>query len=554
RTAPKVQFIVFCSDAGTADSVAHALSDALGFAVDRHRPDSDSWLGFGDDPARPILVCDRRAEEGLNLQGGQKVVVHYDLPWNPNRIEQRLGRADRYGSGQAVRSLALCCDDDDLEVAWLRYLDEGLRVFDRSIASLQYLIEQTVKDLPELLLMEGVEGVFDLLKRHGGETGLIDREIRSIDSQDALDALGAPPSETLDALSDLDDEWREIDASITGWIQTTLQFERSQDPNASPAGPSPGAGEIFRYRYLTGSRHTLVPLEAFVDRCRPALDVSMRIPRSRDLFTTPYTYRRHSALSRQGRAAGARIMRYGDPLLTGLGEITQRDERGRSTAVWRHVLDSERGAGVDLFFRFDFIVETDVRPAATVLDLAGSLSSSSLTSLSRRGDMSLSPFIHTVWLDAEFEPVADETRLSVLSRPHVMEATDQGGRDFNLNPKRWNVLRDRKLALIEDWAEVCRHARKCAEERLRALPELNEGLHQAARRAQSMDAGRLGLLQARAARAGAEAAGDHRDLELERALSAELIKGVLTPRVSLDAVCAAFLSGDLDLAGALARA
>lgn len=189
----KSQFIVFCSDPETADEIAKSLKQSLDRPVDRHDPASDDWRAFGDDPTRTVLVCDRRAEEGLNLQGGEKTIVHYDLPWNPNRIEQRLGRADRYGSGASVKSLLLCCEDDVTELAWSRYVDEGLQVFDRSIASLQYLIEKTVHDLPALLLTEGAEGLVDLLAQDGGDSGRIAREIRNINQQDALDALGSPP-------------------------------------------------------------------------------------------------------------------------------------------------------------------------------------------------------------------------------------------------------------------------------------------------------------------------------------------------------------------------
>src|SRR5262249_5145781 len=35
--------------------------------------------------------------EGVNLQEHFDAVVHYDLPWNPNRLEQREGRVDRFG-------------------------------------------------------------------------------------------------------------------------------------------------------------------------------------------------------------------------------------------------------------------------------------------------------------------------------------------------------------------------------------------------------------------------------------------------------------------------
>lgn len=554
RLRPKVQFIVFCSEPQTADALAAHVSLALGIAVDRHNPHDEGWRAFNDDPTRPVLVCDLRAEEGLNLQGGEKIVVHFDLPWNPNRIEQRLGRADRYGSGRAVRSLALCCDDDALEVAWKRYLDEGLRVFDRSIASLQYLIEQTVKGLPRVLLAEGAEGLVELLHLDGGENGRIEREIKSIDEQDALDALGAPPAETLDALSELDDQWREIEANIAQWVQTTLQFGRSQDPSVGEStAPSNGPGGFFRYRYLTGNHHTLIPLDAFVQHCRPAIDTELRVAGSRDVWTTPYTYRRNSALSRQGRAIRARILRYGDPLLTGLAEITQRDERGRSTAVWRHALGAPAGAGT-LHFRFDFVVEVDVRPAADVLDLVGHLTSSAVSSLRRRGDMALPPYFHTVWLDGDFQEITDEALLTALSKPYAVEANDRGGRDFNLNSKRWRVLRELRLPFLEEWPEVCRRARTRAEECLRALPALNEGLSEAARRAETADAARIGLLQARARRSGAGTTIDQRDLDLERGLSERLIAGIRSPRVSLDAVSASFLGDNLRIAASLVRA
>ena len=43
-----------------------------------------------------IMIATEAAAEGLNLQFGS-LVVNYDLPWNPQRIEQRIGRCHRYG-------------------------------------------------------------------------------------------------------------------------------------------------------------------------------------------------------------------------------------------------------------------------------------------------------------------------------------------------------------------------------------------------------------------------------------------------------------------------
>ncbi|MDR0938845.1 MAG: DEAD/DEAH box helicase [Mediterranea sp.] len=46
---------------------------------------------------RHVLVCTDCLSEGVNLQQGFDAVIHYDLPWNPNRMEQRDGRVDRFG-------------------------------------------------------------------------------------------------------------------------------------------------------------------------------------------------------------------------------------------------------------------------------------------------------------------------------------------------------------------------------------------------------------------------------------------------------------------------
>ena len=43
-----------------------------------------------------IMIATEAAAEGINLQFCS-MVVNYDLPWNPQRIEQRIGRCHRYG-------------------------------------------------------------------------------------------------------------------------------------------------------------------------------------------------------------------------------------------------------------------------------------------------------------------------------------------------------------------------------------------------------------------------------------------------------------------------
>ncbi|MBB4136227.1 helicase-related protein [Gordonia humi] len=57
---------------------------------------------FTNEPDRVVLVATDAAGEGLNLQAAH-LMVNYDLPWNPNRLEQRFGRIHRIGQRHVCR-------------------------------------------------------------------------------------------------------------------------------------------------------------------------------------------------------------------------------------------------------------------------------------------------------------------------------------------------------------------------------------------------------------------------------------------------------------------
>ena len=65
---------------------------------------------FTHNPACQVLLATDAAGEGLNLQVAH-LMVNYDLPWNPNRIEQRFGRIHRIGQHEVCRLWNLVADD-----------------------------------------------------------------------------------------------------------------------------------------------------------------------------------------------------------------------------------------------------------------------------------------------------------------------------------------------------------------------------------------------------------------------------------------------------------
>ena len=118
---------------------------------------------FTQDEQVRILVATDAAGEGLNLQRAH-LMVNYDLPWNPNRIEQRFGRIHRIGQTEVCRLWNLVADGTREGQVFERLLEKleeqrkalGGKVFDvlgqafsdKSLRDL--LIEAITSDTPEL--------------------------------------------------------------------------------------------------------------------------------------------------------------------------------------------------------------------------------------------------------------------------------------------------------------------------------------------------------------------------------------------------------------------
>ena len=68
-----------------------------------------------NDPAEQvrILLGTDAASEGLNLQRTARYLLHYDLPWNPSKLEQRNGRLDRHGQARDVQIFHFASDTND---------------------------------------------------------------------------------------------------------------------------------------------------------------------------------------------------------------------------------------------------------------------------------------------------------------------------------------------------------------------------------------------------------------------------------------------------------
>src|ERR1700730_9863573 len=76
---------------------------------------------FKHDPQVQVLVATDAAGEGINLQRAH-LMVNYDLPWNPNRIEQRFGRIHRIGQTEVCHLWNLVADGTREGMVFLQLL------------------------------------------------------------------------------------------------------------------------------------------------------------------------------------------------------------------------------------------------------------------------------------------------------------------------------------------------------------------------------------------------------------------------------------------------
>jgi molybdopterin converting factor small subunit len=143
--SPHQKLVIFTEHRDTLSYLVERISTLLG------RPQAVVWIhggmgreerrkaqeAFLHDPEVRVLVATDAAGEGINLQRAH-LMINYDLPWNPNRIEQRFGRIHRIGQTEVCHLwnlVAIETREGDVYYTLLQKLEEarnalGGKVFD----------------------------------------------------------------------------------------------------------------------------------------------------------------------------------------------------------------------------------------------------------------------------------------------------------------------------------------------------------------------------------------------------------------------------------------
>lgn len=151
KLGPDKKIIIFAYFRGTLDYLARRLrgdgqSVAMLHGGMSQQERLESLQEFEDEQGPRILLSSEVGSEGLNLQFA-RVVINYDLPWNPMRVEQRIGRIDRVGQKAERLTIVHFKTPETIEERVYELLHEKLEAFRNSIGDFEDILGKQVSGM-----------------------------------------------------------------------------------------------------------------------------------------------------------------------------------------------------------------------------------------------------------------------------------------------------------------------------------------------------------------------------------------------------------------------
>ncbi|SET38760.1 ATP-dependent helicase HepA [Nitrosomonas marina] len=166
------KILVITASAQTACDIAFALKMLTGI----HTPvfheqmtllERDRAAAFfaDKDTGAQILICSEIGSEGRNFQFAHHLVL-FDLPFNPDLLEQRIGRLDRIGQTDTI-NIHVPCLQNSAQMILLNWYHEGLDALQKNCPAGQTVYQQFKQELISAMHQRALESITfaDLIKR-----------------------------------------------------------------------------------------------------------------------------------------------------------------------------------------------------------------------------------------------------------------------------------------------------------------------------------------------------------------------------------------------------
>ncbi|MBC8437646.1 MAG: SWF/SNF helicase family protein, partial [Euryarchaeota archaeon] len=173
-----------------------------------------------------VLLSSEVGSEGLDQQHCHRL-INYDLPWNPMRIEQRIGRLDRFGQEAEVITIVNLAVEGTIDAAILGRLFHRIRIFEDSIGMLDPLLGRAMR-----LVARNEFNHPEANRLAGSQFSLVDvNTLAKNDASGNLDELLQQRERWLSERATEEREWLGSDPGISGLREETIQMELGVRPD-----------------------------------------------------------------------------------------------------------------------------------------------------------------------------------------------------------------------------------------------------------------------------------------------------------------------------------
>ena len=191
------KLVIFTSWKQTAEKIEELLKLKFGqgSCVSFHSGKTDEELQYSADRFQSddnckFIVCDELGGEGRNFQIAD-AIIHFDIPWSPIILEQRIGRLDRVGRdiNRDVTSIVIY-SEGTVEESLFKIWKESLNVFNESLSGLELVFEEIQNKILDALkndIRYGLNDIFEEINIYSGQMQEYVEEEQYIDMARHLD-------------------------------------------------------------------------------------------------------------------------------------------------------------------------------------------------------------------------------------------------------------------------------------------------------------------------------------------------------------------------------
>jgi ATP-dependent helicase HepA len=208
---PEIKVLLICKSLELVEEITGALLDKVDMKIAQFHEEltlmqrDRNAAYFAEEDGARLLICSEIGSEGRNFQFAHHLVL-FDLPENPEMLEQRIGRLDRIGQRETIQLHVPFVTGDPGE-RYARWYQEGLNAFEKNLPGAETLVKR----------LQGIKAATldDFITQSQRLRDEIEQQMER--GVDRLLALTSQGREEIDDLLELIDDW-DHDRTFEDWV------------------------------------------------------------------------------------------------------------------------------------------------------------------------------------------------------------------------------------------------------------------------------------------------------------------------------------------------